>query len=385
MGAYWALIIPILAAIISLVFFHKKVVWWELAIPFAASLIWIFSFKNTVEYAIEIDTEYRGSLITEARYYEYWETYVRKTCTRTYKCGKSTCTTTYDCSYCDEHPAYWTVVDNYGKEWKVDQSYYNSLMKRWKDKPKFFDMHRNINNGGWGCGKDGDMYFVQWDGSILTSEPAVSEHDYQNKVQVSHSAFKMAYISKEKAGKLGLYDYPELYDQYKQEAILGIDSLYPVKQANWVKHHFQYFNGYYGKKKHVKAFVLLFYGKSISTALDQQAYWDGGNDNEVVICIDLDKKTKKLNWVKAFGWCDNKRVMVDLREDIMELGYFNYQGIINAMGNTIDKNYKPKNFHDFDYLEIEMPTWAMWMLYIITIVITIGVFIWAIRNNYKYE
>lgn len=354
--------------------------WWELSLPIVATLVFIWLFKMPVEYAMKRDTEYRGSLITEARYYEYWEEWVHRTCTR--KVGKVT--VTYDCSYCSEHPARWEVVDNYGNKWDITESYYKQLMSRWSATPKFVELNRSINHHG-SCGKDGDMYAVNWDHKILTSEPAVTLHSYENKVQVSHNAFKLPYVAQEEAKKLGLYEYPERFDQYKQHAILGIDSLYPDKrQVRYINKYFDFLNGYYGVHNHVKVFVLFFFNKIQLIAHKQEAYWDGGNDNEVVVCIGIDPKMKKMGWVKSFGWCDNKRVHVEIRERLMEHPYFDFMHVYTGIIGAVKEYYKPKDFSEFDYLEVDLPTWAYWVEWILVIALTFGICRWAIRNEITY-
>lgn len=381
MWAYLALIVPILAAVYMLIWHKHAVVWWELALPIVGGLFFIWIFKLGVEKGVSSDTDYRGSFITEAHYYEYWETYVHRTCTR--KSGKTTYT--YDCSYCDHNQPYWEVVDNYGNEWRVTEEYYNKLKKRWNATPQFVELNRTVRHSMTGCGQDGDMYKIVWDNQVMTAEPAVTLHDYDNKVQVSHSAFKMPYVSPEDATKYGLYNYPERYDQYKQQAILGIDSLYKEpKEARYIKHCYQYFNAYYGIKNHVKVFVLLFFNKPQTIAYKQQAYWDGGNDNEVVVCVGVDPKTRKMDWVKSFGWCDNKRVHIEIRENMMETVYFQYMKTYTIIGDAVQKYFKPKNFMDFDYLEVDLPTWAYWVLWILVTGITIGICYWNINNEIKY-
>jgi hypothetical protein len=171
-----AVIIPIIGAFIMLRWYREHLAWWEVAIPLVVALSFTLIFKFTVETVQTTDTEYRGGLVTEARYYEYWETYVRKTCSRTTKVGKTTVTTYYDCSYCDENPAHWSVVDTRGEEYSISEAEYNSLRRKWEAKEQFIELDRDINNGGFGCGQDGDMYRVGWDGKPITSEATVTSH-----------------------------------------------------------------------------------------------------------------------------------------------------------------------------------------------------------------
>ena len=219
---WYALVIPIVFTILAYYVWHKAFQWWELIVPttvsFIAILISYFAIKN-----VNLrDVEYNGYVIMEARYYEYWETYVHRTCTRENCTGSGkdrTCTTEYyDCSYCDENPARWIAIDDHGHQYSISEAKYLELRIKWKAKPNFVELNRDIDFHG-SCGKDGDMYSIKWDGKIETSESAVIERPFENVVKASHSAFQYQEITDDEADSMKLYHYPEFYDFYKQNAI----------------------------------------------------------------------------------------------------------------------------------------------------------------------
>lgn len=387
MGNEWfALCIPAACCLVMFLFFKRQIVWWELAVPTTAAAIFILVFKwAAYNYSIS-DTEYRGSVIVSARYYEYWETYVHRTCTRTVSCGKN-CTTVqvYDCSYCDHNPAQWIAVDNYGRQFPITEDYYNELHTRWRATPQFIELNRSINYHG-GCGRDGDAYDLIWNQDPATADAAVTEHEYKNYVQASHSAFKMPYISQKEAREAGLYDYPQLYWPYKQDAILGLDSVKIGQSAkDSIALLYEYFNGYYGSVSHVKTFLLLFPAQPLDVSYKQEYYWDGGNDNELVIAVGFDRQTNNITWVRAFGWADDRRVFVDVREDLMELGHLDLRRFIPIIGSAIERHWKPKDFQDFSYLHVDLTTNQVVWLYIITLLVSVGASIYCIANQFAPE
>jgi hypothetical protein len=400
MGVEWfALVVPVLCCVIMLLLFRKKIVWWELALPTAVTAVVILLFKWAAFRYNIYDVEYRGSVIVSVRYYEYWETWVSQMCTRQVACGENcstdangnrTCTTVYcteyyDCSYCDHNPAEWYAYDNYGNKYPISEAYYNELKARWKATPEFIELNRSISHHG-GCGKDGDAYSIAWDGNPHSADAAVREHSYKNYVQGSHSAFKMPYVSDKEAKKLGLYKYPELYRPYKQPAILGLDSLKMAQSAkDSILALYEYFNGYYGSEKHVKMFILLFPDKPIGISFQQEYYWDGGNDNELVVVIGYDSRTNRLSWVRPFGWADEKRVFIDVREDIMEIGVLDFYRFYQPLGQDIEKYWKPKNFRDFNYLHVDLSTTQLIWLYILTTLVSVGVSIYCVKNQFEYD
>lgn len=378
---WWALVIPALAAWLMYKYLKHSVIWWELVIPILTSILIILICKFSVQTAITADTEYWGSTITKARYFEPYETWVSKTCTYTVSCGKNcTRTVTYDCSYCDETGPRWRAYDNAGNSWSISESHYNMLRSKWNSTPSFVELNRSIRYH-FGCGKDGDAYDITWNSLPETAEPAVTNHWYVNKVQASHSAFKMEHISGSEGKKLGLYKYPEYYSYYRQNTILGLDSFNVNRAA--IQQKFEYFNAVNGPKYKVKVFVLLFVNKPISIVEKQKAYWDGGNKNELVLCVGLNKDLS-INWVKPFSWTDNKRVLVNCREDIAELKTMDFDKMHDLLQEDI-RDFKYKDFNDFNYLTVELPTWSYWLTYILTILATVGTCWWAIKNDFTSD
>ena len=327
------------------------------------------------------DTEYRGSTVVEARYYESWETWVKRTCYRTVKAGKSTISVPYDCSYCDHHSAKWTVVNSLGEEYHISQDYYKYLTGIWKSTPSFVELNRTINRH-WGCGKDGDMYKIVWDKNPLSAKSTTSTHSYENRVQAAHSAFDFVDVTEEDVKNYKLFDYPKV-DGWRQETVLGLDSLPSISRdkVNLFKQMSDYLNGELGPKKHARVYFLFFTSESQISASMQEAYWDGGNDNELVICIGIDPKTQKLKWVKPFSWTPKRRVLPDIREEIMNIGTLDPMRICRAVEGVVLKEYKRKDFKEFSYLTVEPPTWAFWVTGIITTLITFFVSRWATQNE----
>lgn len=381
------LLIPLIGAIVLLKWYKHTLVWWEVLVPLVACFFFILIFKFTVEKIQTSDTEYKGALIVEARYYEYWETYVRKTCYRTVKCGKN-CTTSvpYDCSYCDHNPEHWTMINSLGQEFSITKEHYDYLKKLWKSTPQFLELDRDINHSFFGCGQDGDAYVIKWDLQALTSRSTTETNTYDNRVQAAHSAFDFLDVSEQDVKTYKLFEYPEV-EGYSQENVLGLDSMpyIPRNKIDTLKILAHYLNGKLGPEKHARIYFLFFEAKDQLVASMQEAYWDGGNDNELVICIGIDPKTQNFRWVKPFSWTPNRQVIPEIREEIMEVGKLDPVKICNRVESVVRAKYKRKNFEEFSYLTVDPPEWSIWVTAILTAIITFLLSRWATVNDMGNE
>jgi len=377
MSIWYALLVPIIGAIVMLKWFKKYLAWWEIFLPFCASFIFILIFKFTVEKVQVNDTEYWGALIVKARYYEPYSTWVEQTCSYTTTCccdskGENCQTEThyYDCSYCSDHNAHWEVTNSLGESWDVSQDFYNYLKHKWSATPKFVDLNRDIDYHG-SCGQDGDAYDIEWDNQPLTSESTTTEHTYENRVQAAHTSFDFATIDKEDIRTYSLQKYPNVKG-FQQDNIVAADSIPWMTgyERNRLYQWGMFLNGYLGPRNHARIFFIFFKDQPHLAGKMQEAYWDGGNDNELVVCIGLSSKSRDLQWVYPFSWTPKREILVDMREDIMNQKTFNPDSIANVTWRNVEKEWKRKDFKEFSYITVDPPGWAKWVTWIVTILIT---------------
>lgn len=386
---WFSLLIPVAVSLAFLFFFKKQIAWWELLLPSLISLVIVFAIYELSIYGQTSDTQYLGDLIVKCEYYEPWETYVHRTCSETVcdsrdKNGSCTSSHTryYDCSYCDYTSEKYYAYTSTGKCISISEHKFYELKARWGGQWTFHDMQRDIDFYG-SCGKDGDMYYISWDRNQATAEPCIWEESYENKVQAANSAFTYT----DKVDPKGLYDYPPIYDQYKQISVLGIDSIgLCAADIQKIEKQFEFFNAYYGPRKKVHFFLIVYRDKSPSIAKRQEIYWKGGNQNEVTLCIGIDPKTNQVLWSRAFSWCFNHRILVDLREDISDMGTLNFDSVYVAAERTIVQNYAVTIFKkEFAYLKVKPSSSAVTWAYILTIIITLGINIWSVMNQFTEE
>lgn len=374
-------LIPAIVFGIGYLLFNHRIVWWEVLLGFLSATLFIaISYFSMKKITLE-DTEYNGYMITEARYYEPWETYIHKTCYYTVSCGKNcTRTVAYDCSYCKRNNAEYELMDSGGYAYHISEEEYEKYVKLWNyKKPEFVELNRDITFYG-SCGKDGDLYRVNWNGNLNRSVASTVLIFYENVLQTNHSAFNYPEISKEAANKLQLYDYPQI-DNYFQNTVLGLENL-SFDNANYLKKKINYFNGMFGEKFSGRVFIMVFKDKDSDVAYQQEAYWNGGNRNEINICIGTDK-IGTIKWVKAFSWVKEKRVLVDLREELIEAKSLNNVDLIyQIIYKNISKNFRWRNFtKDFSYLYFEPTKSQVIFICIGTLVVSLLILIWGIKND----
>jgi hypothetical protein len=147
---------------------------------------------------------------------------------------------------------------------------------------------------------------------------------------------------------------------------------------------YEYFNGYYGPKRKMRLFVLLFTNADPYVAQKQKDYWVNGNKNEVVVCIGVDKATGAINWVVPFTWAENKRIEIDLREDITDLKKLDFTTLYPVIEKST-QSFVYRDFSKFDYLSVDSPAWEVWLVYILTFMVTGGLLFYGYINEFENE
>ena len=367
-----AMFIPFLAIVILFVFFKKKTLWWEAAIPLGATALFILIFKISAEHYMTTFDEYWTGHIVKAEYYESWNEYIHETCTRECCCdsdGNNCSTETYDCSYVKNHPEEWIMYDNNGISFSITKEHYNYLIKKFKTKPTFVNLNRNYHT------RNGYKYEVYWNNIKEDAEIVTSVRSYENRVRASRSVFNFQEVTKEEKETYKLFEYPKV-NNLKQKNLLGYDDDNAEKKL-------EILNGFLGNKKEVKAFVLIFKDQPIKAAELQESYWKGGNKNEFITCIGIDSKTQKINWVYIISWNTNQILNINVRDWIYEQEKLNLSDISDYLYVQIEKDFKRKLFREFSYLKVELTPNQLLAVWIVSIILSIGISVWVVLNPFE--
>ncbi len=371
---WFTLLIPIFTIIFLLMFFRDKVQYWEYAVVLIPSVLMILLLNYVMVQSRISDTEYIGYDVVSVKHYERWNEWIHKTCSVTHCSGsgknRSCYTTYYDCSYCKNHPEYWVMVTSKGHELEISEEYYTYLIHKFSTRTYFVDMDRHYYT------INGDMYQTDWSKTIQTAHSVTFTQSYENRIKASHSVFKLEDIKPEDAKKMKLNDYPDV-NEYYQDCILN------YKQSEIEERKIHYLNGYIGNKVQARTFIVIFKNQPQSIAYKHRSNWEGGNKNEFIICIGVDSLTNRINWVKSFSWMDVPILAVDIDSYISSQQKLDVNNILDYLIKKEPNEWHRKNFHDFDYLKIEVTSTQLYWIIFIVMIMNIGISIWVILNEFK--
>ena len=384
---WFSLFIPFLVSCVFLVWYRKQfeilypnpnaneTVKETLFILFVPTLFVIFVVACM--YGIMInnntdDIEYLSYHYTKIRHEDEWNERVWVTKNRTVTDSKGkTHTETYRVQETKYHPEKWYGYLNDGSERRLYSNEYNSIKTLWNVPEQFIDMHRDYYT------IDGDAQEYKWDNKQYTIKTYVKEHHYCNKIIGTESAFKFNEIKSEEAKELGLYNYPEIKNN-EQNPIIGFNRF--VK-ANDIK-QFKRLNAFYGYRKQISFYLLIYPNMSASIVEDQRSYWQGGNKNEFIICVGVDSLTNQVQWAQCFSWLDDITIEVQCRDFINNQNKLDISDLSKWLENHLYL-WKRKEFKDFNYLNVSLKDnqeiTILWTVIIISILI--GIFGYFIVKN----
>lgn len=378
MIVWLALLVPIVTVAVLYFFYKHDVVIWEFLIPFAVSIVLIGVAQLILIHSQTSDVEYWGGIVTKAEYYEDWNE--RVPCSHPTYCescstdsnGNRTCTS-YQCGWdhpydVDYHPEYWRVVNTNGESIRISKGKYHQLVRKFGNK-KFVDLHRDYHTD------DGDKYLSKWPETPETADITTTKHTYENRVMASRSVFNFPEVDPRDIRKYGLYTYPAIQGHYTRPAILGGGSMKAQRK-------FQLINGYMGRSQQLRVWVLLFKNQPRDAGHLQEALWVGANKNEFVITIGVDNQYN-VEWSHVFSWTEAERLKIDTRYYVEEQESLDLVALADWLKPRLRKQWDRREFAEFDYLKVEPPTWAVVLIFFLTILANIGVSAYVVMNQFK--
>lgn len=103
-----------------------------------------------------------------------------------------------------------------------------------------------------------------------------------------------------------------------------------------------------------------------------------------MVCIGTNDK-KEITWCYVFSWSESERLKIDVRQFVQSQSKLNLLEVAKYTADEVDKQFVRKKFADFSYLSVEPPTWAVVTTYIITFLITAGMGVWSVMNEFDED
>jgi hypothetical protein len=127
--------------------------------------------------------------------------------------------------------------------------------------------------------------------------------------------------------------------------------------------------------------ILVFQNQPREAGLMQEAYWKGGNKNEFILCIGVNR-TNHITWTKVISWTDVQVLKTSLARKIKEMDTLVMSAVIDTMAKNVDAKFVKNDFRDFDYISVEPSNKAILITAIITFIIVLGLSLFSILNEY---
>lgn len=376
MIVWFALLIPAATAALLYWRFQSRIALWELAVLVLVPSVLVVGSKFLVEVGMTSDTEFWGGWVTDAEHYEDWNErvscshprMVSETYTTTDSKGRTVTRTRmvqrgwlhpYDVNY---HPEYWQLRASTRDTERIGRADYLRLSKRFGGQ-KFVDLHRSYHTN------DGDKYVTTWPGDEATLEAFTARKSYENRVAVSDSVFNFPEVDPK---DFGLFDYPPVAGG-RQRCLLGHADAAAARKLDLI-------NARLGAKKQVRCFVLVFSGQPLQAGVDQESHWKGGNKNELVTCVGVDK-AGAVSWAYVFSWSESETLKVEARNFLVGQDRLDLGAYLDWLRPEIDKRFVRKPFADFSYLTVSPPGWAVFLVYLLTALACGGLGAFVVLND----
>lgn len=301
-------------------------------------------------------SEYLGSIVTAVYFEDSWVELIERHETRTDSRGREYTVKRIDHHY---HPEQYYFDTSIGSRYGTNAGFYNYVRDLWQLRRRDDCWSGSHIRGGsrYGC------HYTMEDFTIAEADdprhwvPLTEESTYVNKIRRSNSIFKFERIGRIEAIQEGLFDYPKV-DGFDAPCILSHG--FPVEQE--VHDMFDKFNARYAAAVEMRLYILLFPASAgVGIAERQRAYWQGGNKNEMTVCIGL-TDGMRVEWARAFSWADDQSVEVETAQWLMDNPQLDWRMFHNWLQRHI-RSWRRKEFSDFDYIQVSLPLWQCLAVY----------------------
>jgi hypothetical protein len=357
---YFLALIPVAVGGV-LWYFDKKIVWFEWLGGTAVAFLTAAIFHFCAVHGMMSDTETWSGYITKAVHFPRWVEEYQEMHTRTVGSGKNAHTETYWTTEHRTHSEHWTAYTQYDDH-DIAPEFFEEITHNFRSL-----VTENGNKSGFYSG-DPNVY-VSYNQTGFIYPTTLSKH-WENRLKAAPSVFSFVKVPT----NVNVYAWPENPDWRVSERLMGTAS------ALYNQLEFDRMNSRLGPSKKVNVIMVGFDGTADTSMADwQEAKWTGGRKNDLVICFGGQTRNKPATWSHVFGWSESFLAKRDI--ETLMLKYPASPQLMGLIEKEISTNYEIKNWHKFDYITVEPPTWCYTVFFIVLLVTQVILYFFLHNNN----
>jgi len=94
----------------------------------------------------------------------------------------------------------------------------------------------------------------------------------------------------------------------------------------------------------------------------------------------------EVNWCHVFSWSKSESLKTSIEDFVaIDSKQLDLASLASFLEPNIVSSWEKRNWHDFDYLSVEPPTWAVVLIWIMSAVATIVSSVLCVTNQYESE
>jgi hypothetical protein len=117
----------------------------------------------------------------------------------------------------------------------------------------------------------------------------------------------------------------------------------------------------------------------------QEALWKGSNKNEFIYCIGVDNDYN-IKWNQIITWSESHELKINARNFVTtEMKVLSEESLLElGRWSTVNLglDFVKKDWDQFDYLTVQPSMTAIIISYLITLLVSLGVAFWAVKNQF---
>jgi hypothetical protein len=348
------MIAPVFIALLTLLLFMKRILWWEVALQVGVVALVIGIALGIAYEAPTADVEVWNGQVTGKQRNEV-------SCRHSYQCNcvcvsrdKYGSCTSEVCQTCYEH--------DYDVDWDVYASTKESVSIDTID-------------------RQGLQMPPRW-GAAFIGEPWESQHSYTNYIKANPDSVLLGTKGDmKKWGKL-VPKYPAgIYNVYYNDPVInmgvpGVD----VNTWNWLVREI---NKTLGPKKQVHIIVILVPTNDRNYTYALKDAWVGGKKNDVDVIIGS-QDGSKIDFADVMSWSTNHALQVELRDDIQDIGDLNQRDkIVEAINTRVDADFVRMHMKSMQWImrSYQPSGTTIFWLFIVGVVLSLGISIFEVYTD----